>query len=667
MSSLLYASNLTSGRDQLGPAVKFVVPVVTNGKVYVGTQKEVDVFGLLNGETYAAAPTMTPGSGTYTVNVQVTMVSATPNAKIYYTTDGSVPSTGATLYSAPITLTSFCNREGDCRRNGFHSEPGDVERVCDFDADGNAIVTSPPAGSYATAQTVAISDTTANAVIYYTLDGTTPTHASQKYTAPITISNSGSIRAIASAPPLSDSPVTIATYTIATGGTTSINFGLGFANQGCMQFQRHHGPGRTAACNSPTAALNEAGSAFCTTQADVRAFTTDFTFQLSDAQADGITFTIQKSAAGATALGPAGGALGYGAGSANGVGDITKSVAVNLTSTTTMAKATIRPAFSSMARRRLLTSQDMTASGVDLHSGDTMAVHMTYDGTTLSMSITDAVVNATFTQSWLVNIPATVGSDFAYVGFTGGTGGLAASQKNRIMDLGFHCASDFAAKWTIVTISETAPNATPLTDVNGNPYPCSGQGADNSGDANPNCYNPLVITTDWKATPTPTGSSVAAGAGQHVYEFHCSVTPITTFTVTGYAAVGSYNAIIQVGFQSGETITFTGASSTTSGQFSGTFTSTGACMGGDSGSFTATLFTHAVRLLFRIVRIFHRKARPPWCRWRCNGCELQRHRHIHAGGRSGGVFLQFDGEYVAGKFVRDQRRERRRDGNVRIR
>jgi hypothetical protein len=72
---------------------------------------------------------------------------------------------------------------------------------------------------------------------------------------------------------------------------------------------------------------------------------------------------------------------------------------------------------------------NMTRSGVDLHSGNVFKVHMTYDGTTLTMTITDTTNAAkTFTTSRPINIPSIVGGNTALVGFTGGTGGLTAVQ-----------------------------------------------------------------------------------------------------------------------------------------------------------------------------------------------------------------------------------------------
>ena len=98
----LYNSNQSPARDNPGPAVKFVLPVIANGKVYVGAQYQVSVYGL-NPPPIAATPTIT-ASGTGVVGDTVTLADATPGASIYYTTDGSDPTGGSRVYIAPFRI-----------------------------------------------------------------------------------------------------------------------------------------------------------------------------------------------------------------------------------------------------------------------------------------------------------------------------------------------------------------------------------------------------------------------------------------------------------------------------------------------------------------------------------------------------------------------------------
>ena len=73
---------------------------------------------------------------------------------------------------------------------------------------------SPAAGRYTEAQTVTISCATEGVAIYYTTDGSTPTASSTRYTSPITIEETTTLKAIAVSADGEESLVATANYTI---------------------------------------------------------------------------------------------------------------------------------------------------------------------------------------------------------------------------------------------------------------------------------------------------------------------------------------------------------------------------------------------------------------------------------------------------------------------
>ena len=162
----------------------------------------------------AATPTFSPGTGTYTSAQTVTISDSTAGATIYYTTDGSTPSTSSTKYTTALTVSSTQTIQAIASASGYtNSAVGSAVYTINLPAAATPTF-SPGTGTYTSVQTVTISDTTPGATIYYTTDGTTPTTSSTKYTAAISVTATKTINAIAVASGYTNSAIATAVFTM---------------------------------------------------------------------------------------------------------------------------------------------------------------------------------------------------------------------------------------------------------------------------------------------------------------------------------------------------------------------------------------------------------------------------------------------------------------------
>ncbi len=166
------------------------------------------------GLTTAAMPTLSPAAGTYSTSQSVTISDATAGATIYYTTNGTTPTTSSSVYSGPITVNVTETIEAIAVATGYSNSAVATATYTIGSAALPAPTFSPAGGTYSSSQSVTISDATAGTTIYYTTDGTTPTTSSSVYSGPITVSATETIKAIAVKTGSTNSAVATAAYTI---------------------------------------------------------------------------------------------------------------------------------------------------------------------------------------------------------------------------------------------------------------------------------------------------------------------------------------------------------------------------------------------------------------------------------------------------------------------
>ena len=275
---------------------------------------------------------------------------------------------------------------------------------------------SPVSATYSTAQTVSISESVAGSTIYYTTDGTTPTSSSKIYTGPITVSSSQTLNAIAVTSGGFLTAIGTAPYTI-TQVARAVDFSSGFTSDDLSLVDA---PIVSGALQLSDGALDEVRAAWFTTPVSAQAFTSDFNYQALTAQADGITLTLQNDPNGVDAIGGDGEDLGY--------SGIQASVGIKLDMWNNLGEGTDSTGIYTNGTEPIIPALDMTPSGMILRSGDLMHVHVTYDGATLTWTVSDTVTHASFTSSTAIDIPAIVGGNTAYVGITGSTGGWTSTQ-----------------------------------------------------------------------------------------------------------------------------------------------------------------------------------------------------------------------------------------------
>jgi parallel beta-helix repeat protein len=201
--STLYTGSISVSKE--GATVLKFIAVNLDGEVSDVVTKTYII------DTKVPTASVNVSGGTYNVSKSVTL-KMSENGTIYYTTNGVTPTTGSTKYSGSFSVGSTCTLKFlAADKAGNKSPVYTVKYVIDKTAPkASASVSS---GYYNVAKSVTLKMSESGS-IYYTLNGAAPTTRSVRYTKPITISSTCTLRFLAVDKAGNKSPVYTVKYVI---------------------------------------------------------------------------------------------------------------------------------------------------------------------------------------------------------------------------------------------------------------------------------------------------------------------------------------------------------------------------------------------------------------------------------------------------------------------
>lgn len=218
-SSLSFSKNTVvnaSAVINMGLGARFITESAGRYTVYLPDESKVILQGPFDYTVRkAAVPTINLSAPDAQGRCKLTITDnsgSTINSSIYFTIDGSTPTVQSSVYSNPVYVDKDAEVKAVARsQNSMLSDvvsvtagssssaqvqPPAPEQPAADAAQKSAIPTATPAaGTYSFRQVITLS--AANAKIYYTTDGSTPTVDSALYTAPFDLVRSCTVKAIA--------------------------------------------------------------------------------------------------------------------------------------------------------------------------------------------------------------------------------------------------------------------------------------------------------------------------------------------------------------------------------------------------------------------------------------------------------------------------------------